>query len=79
MGLFFSKNTTLEVRTLIQQMLGGRIMTQSEKYLGLPMASGKLEVTTFEDLQEKVTKWVMGWKEEFISKASREILIKTVA
>ena len=78
-ALFFSKNTTLVVRTLIQQMLVGRIMTQTEKYLGLPMVSGKSKVTTFKDLQEKVTKRVMGWKEKFISKADREILIKTVA
>ena len=69
-ALFFSKNTMLEVRTLIQQMLGGRIMTHTENYLGLPMANGKSKVTTFKDLQEKVTKREMGWKEKFISKAS---------
>ena len=78
MAFFFSKDTMPEVRTLIQQMLGGRIMTQSEKYLNLPMASGKSKVTTFKDLQEKVTKRVMGWKERFISKVGREVLIKTV-
>ena len=45
-------------------------MTYTENYLGLPMASGKSKVTTFKDLQEKVTKREMGWKEKFISKAS---------
>ena len=68
-ALFFSKNTKSEVRTVIQQMLWGRIMTQTDKYLGLPMASGKSKVPTFKDLQEKTTKRVMGWKEKFISKA----------
>ena len=54
-------------------------MTQTDKYLGLPMASGKSKVPTFKDLQEKITKRVMGWKERFISKVGREVLIKTVA
>ena len=54
-------------------------MENCEKYLGLPMVGGKSEVNTFKDLQEKITKLVMGWKEKFISKAGREILIKTIA
>ena len=32
-------------------------------------------MTTFKDLQEKITQWVMGWKEKFILKVGREILI----
>ena len=43
------------------------------------MANGKSKVNTFKDLQEKITKRVRGWKEKFISKAGREILIQTVA
>ena len=54
-------------------------MSECEKYLGLPMLSGKSKVGTFKELQEKITKRVLGWKEKFISKAGREILIKTVA
>nr|XP_023892530.1 uncharacterized protein LOC112004511 [Quercus suber] len=54
-------------------------MSNTEKYLGLPIASGKSKVNTFKELQEKITKRVIGWKEKFISKAGREILIKTVA
>ena len=77
--LFFSKNTRQEVRNDIQQMLGARVMSECEKYLGLPMLSGKSKVGTFKELQEKITKRVLGWKEKFISKAGREILIKTVA
>ena len=76
--LFFSKNTRREVRNDIQQMLGARIMSECEKYLGLPMPNGKSKVGTFKELQEKITKRVLGWKEKFISKAGREILIKTV-
>lgn len=53
-------------------------MEDCEKYLGLPMASGKSKVNTFKDLQEKIRRRVMGWKEKFISKVGRKIIIKTV-
>ena len=36
-------------------------------------------MSTFRDLQERITKKVMGWKEKNISKARREVLIKPVA
>ena len=53
-------------------------MTNYEKYLGLPMMEGRSKVSTFKDLQERVSKRVMGWKEKNILKAGREFLIKTV-
>ena len=54
-------------------------MADYEKYLGLPMMGGKSNVSTFKELQEMVTKRVMGWKKKHISKGGREVLIKTVA
>ena len=54
-------------------------MENCEKYLGLPMVGGKAKINTFKDLGEKITRRVMGWKEKYISKAGKEILIKTVA
>ena len=54
-------------------------MENCEKYLGLPMIGGKSKVNTFKDLREKITKRVLGWKEKYISKVERELLIKTVA
>ena len=77
--LFFCRNTREEVKQNIQQMLGARIMTDCEKYLGLPMACRKSKVNTFKELQERITKRFMGWKEKIISKVGREILIKTIA
>lgn len=43
------------------------------------MIAGKSKVNTFKGIQEKIAKRVTGWKEKFISKAGREILIKTIA
>ena len=53
-------------------------MTDCERYLGFPMVGGKSKVGTFKEILERITKRVMGWKEKYISKASREVLIKTV-
>ena len=78
-SIFFSRNTRDSVKAGIQALFGGRIIKDSEPYLGLPMTGGRSKVNTFKGLQEKITKKVMGWKEKFISKAGREILIKTVA
>lgn len=36
-------------------------------------------MSTFKGLQEKIAKRVTSWKEKFISKADRKILIKTIA
>ena len=54
-------------------------MEDCDTYLSLPMVGGKSKVNTFKGLHERITKKVMGWKEKFISKAGREILIKTFA
>ena len=78
-SIFFSKNTRTEVKANIQELLRARIMEDCEAYLGLPMVAGKSKVNTFKVLQEKINKKVLGWKEKFISKAGREILIKTIA
>ena len=76
--LFFNPNTNQGVKLAIQNMLGVQIMTNCERYLGLPMVGEKSKVSTFREIQEWVTKRVIGWKEKHISKAGREVLIKTV-
>ena len=49
-SLFFSRNTKTNVKQNIRNMMGAKIMEDCEKYLGLPMASGKSKVNTFKDL-----------------------------
>uniref|UniRef100_A0A7N2M9L9 Reverse transcriptase n=1 Tax=Quercus lobata TaxID=97700 RepID=A0A7N2M9L9_QUELO len=77
--LFFSQNTSRRDKEAIKNLMGAQVMTSCEKYLGLPMIRGKSKVSTFKELQERITKKVMGWKEKTISKAGRETLIKAMA
>lgn len=76
---FFSKNTRVDIKEAIQNILGAQFRTNCEKYLGLPMVASRSKVKTFKGLQDKIAKRVMGWKDKFISKADKEILIKIVA
>ena len=76
---FFSTNTRLEVKQKTRALLGARILEDCERYLGLPVVGEKSKVNTFKDLREKITNRALGWKEKYISKASRVILIKMVA
>ena len=39
-------------------------MTNCERYLGLPMVGGESKVSTFRQVQERVIKRVMRWKEK---------------
>lgn len=59
-------------------MLGAQVMTDYEKYLGFPVVGGKAKVSTFKELQEQVLKRVMRLIEKHISKAGREVLVKTI-
>lgn len=67
------------VRESICGMLNARIVMEFEKYLGLPMVEGKNKMNTFKDIRERIAKQVTRWKEKFISKAGKKVLIKTIA
>ena len=77
--IFFKLYTSRREREEIQNLLGAQVINNCEKYLGLPMVGGKSKVSTFKELQERITKRVLGWKEKTISKAGREVLLKMVA
>ena len=79
MALFFSKNTPDEIKEEIKNRFEAQVIRQHEKYLGLPSLVGKNKRNTFNDVKEKISKKLAGWKEKLLSKASKEVLIKAVA
>jgi len=46
--------------------------------LGLPVFIGRSKTKTFAAVKGRVQKKLVGWKEKFLSQASKEILIKAV-
>uniref|UniRef100_A0A2N9IFV5 Reverse transcriptase domain-containing protein n=1 Tax=Fagus sylvatica TaxID=28930 RepID=A0A2N9IFV5_FAGSY len=70
---------TTNVREEIHQFWGSTSSTNFGKYLGLPPVVGRAKKLFFNEIKERVAKRIHGWKERFLSKAGREILIKAIA
>ena len=76
--LSFSRNVPKDRRTLIQWWLNIKAIESHVKYLGLPTFVGRSKKQIFEFVKEKVCNKLKWWKEKFLSKASKEILIKSI-
>ncbi|XP_050233384.1 uncharacterized protein LOC126681873 [Mercurialis annua] len=75
----FSKNTTAPIRSLITSTLGVSDATGSGSfYLGLPTCIGRSKRAAFSFIKDKVWSRLHSWNNNFLSKAGKEILIKTV-
>ncbi|XP_021771809.1 uncharacterized protein LOC110735946 [Chenopodium quinoa] len=75
----FSKCVPIDRRNAIVETLGIREVEKHEKYFGLPTIIGKSKKTIFAVLKERIWKKLNGWKEWFMSRPGKEILIKAVA
>jgi hypothetical protein len=78
-AVLFSRNTIKEDKQEIKSLLDIQRETMSEKYLGLPVHVGRSKTNVFAYLKYRVWKKIQRWKEEFLSWAGKEILIKAVA
>uniref|UniRef100_A0A5B7BN08 Reverse transcriptase domain-containing protein n=1 Tax=Davidia involucrata TaxID=16924 RepID=A0A5B7BN08_DAVIN len=78
-AISFSANVTADRREQIKQILGVSICSIHNKYLGLPSTIGRSKVQPFNLIRDRVWRKLKGWKEKLLSKAGREVLIKSVA
>ena len=78
-SVYFSCNTSLQQRDAIKALLGVREVDRFESYLGLPTLVGQKKYHTFSFIKDRVWKKLQGWKGKMLSRAGKEILIKTVA
>ncbi|XP_030924735.1 uncharacterized protein LOC115951970 [Quercus lobata] len=77
-GLFFSKSTPPNILNQIKELLGVQEVKNHEKYLGLPSLVGKHKKASLMFIKEKILAKLQGWKEQLLSQAGREILLKAV-
>jgi hypothetical protein len=68
-SIMFSNNTKEAVKTVVMHSLDIRSEAQNEKYLGLPIYTGKSKVQTFTYIKDRIWKRIQGWKEKLLSKA----------
>ena len=78
-SLFFSSNIDQQLQEEIKTRFGAQIIRQHKKYLGLLSLVGRNKRNTFNAVKEKLATKLAGWKEKLLSKAGKEILIKTIA
>lgn len=78
-GVFFSKNVNEEEKALLSSIIAVTNPMNTGKYLGLPSQIRRDKKAIFSYLREKLWKKLQGWRGGNLSKAGKEILIKSVA
>lgn len=77
--IMFSPNTCPRIRDDICSQFNIPSTDNPGKYLGLPTIWGRSKHEALGFVKEKIIARVKGWKEQFLSPAAKEILVKTVA
>ncbi|KAL8125037.1 hypothetical protein AgCh_012638 [Apium graveolens] len=75
----FSPNTATDTREAICGLLEVRESTSPGKYLGIPMTIGRKKCEVFKFLTDRVRQKVQNWQNTSLSKAGKNILLKTAA
>uniref|UniRef100_A0A803QJD1 Reverse transcriptase domain-containing protein n=1 Tax=Cannabis sativa TaxID=3483 RepID=A0A803QJD1_CANSA len=78
-SVFFNKNTTDVIRHRMCEVLGMMEALENSFYLGLPCTMGRNKNAILGFLKEKMQKKIFSWESRFLSKAGKEVLIKSVA
>uniref|UniRef100_A0A803NT91 Reverse transcriptase n=1 Tax=Cannabis sativa TaxID=3483 RepID=A0A803NT91_CANSA len=78
-SIFYSTNTTQAVCDSISNILGMAIANEGSLYLGLPSTLSRNKSAVLGYLKKRVRKRIEGWEMKFLSRAGKEVLIKTVA
>ena len=76
-SIFFGKGCGNARKAELQRTIGINSEALSEKYLGLPTLVGRSKDGTFKYVKESSAGKVSGWKGQGLSKAAREVLVKS--
>jgi hypothetical protein len=75
-AIFFSTNSTSDVKGRIQSILDIPTEALGERYLGLPTVLGRSMEGAFDFIGERIRNSVSGWGKRQMSCATREVLLK---
>uniref|UniRef100_A0A803QF26 Reverse transcriptase domain-containing protein n=1 Tax=Cannabis sativa TaxID=3483 RepID=A0A803QF26_CANSA len=78
-SVFFSTNISDAMRTRLCGILGMARANEHSTYLGLPCTMGRNKDAILGFLKDKMQQRIQSWEGKLLSKAGREILLKTVA
>ncbi|CAM8905799.1 unnamed protein product [Rhodiola kirilowii] len=74
----FSKNVSAELKEGICRVLDMRQVDRFSKYLGLPVSFSNNRTEAFKFIVDQIWQKVQGWKEQTLSMAGKEVLIKAI-
>lgn len=77
-SIFFSTNTDAPTKMHVMNLLQMLEADRNSLYLGLPSMMGRNKRALLGYLKEKARKRMFGWEGKLLSKAGKEVLIKTV-
>lgn len=75
----FSKSLSQDIIQRVSAELAFKTVSNHDKYLGLPTLFKRLKKISLSGIKDRIWKKLQGWKEKLLSKARKEILIKSVA
>lgn len=78
-SIFFSRNTSLQVRKELCQHMRFKEADSNSMYLGLPNMIQRKKSSVFGFIKNKLQERLQGWNKKKLSKSGKEILVKTVA
>ena len=78
-SIFFSPNTSQDLKNEILSILGPMQDSSHTKYLGLPSILGRSKKVVFAEIKDKVCKKLASWKGKLLLLGGKEILIKAMA
>ncbi|XP_050217409.1 uncharacterized protein LOC126668246 [Mercurialis annua] len=77
-AISFSRNISMRAKRGISNLLRVRSVVHHDRYLGLPTFVGRSKREIFNIFLERVWKKLSSWKEKTLSKAAKEVLLKSV-
>ncbi|KAK9921713.1 hypothetical protein M0R45_030213 [Rubus argutus] len=78
-AMCFSPRTLRSDQEVCSNILDMKVVPCHERYLGLPTVAGRDKKKMFRGLADRVWNRVNGWEGKILSKAGKEVLIKSVA
>ncbi|CAN6584292.1 unnamed protein product [Malus baccata var. baccata] len=78
-SIFYGAKVKKREKKLIEATLNIQSRMGFGKYLGLQADFGISKKAVFEDVRERLEVRMVGWAEQFLSQAGKEVLIKSVA
>lgn len=76
--IYCSQNVSDVLKASITHILGVRAFLGTGQYLGLPSMVGRDRASTFSYIKDRVWQRISPWSSKCLSKAGREVMIKSV-